>query len=82
LRRSHLILESCLENISRRSCGGILRTLKFEDPSKPKEIVQIDACPHGMKYSKQNGDDLKFSCRKIKVLIQDEASTQYFKSIS
>ena len=79
--RSHLIVESFLENISRQSCGGVLLTLKSEDPSKPKPIVQIDACPHGMNHSKANGDDLKFSCQKLQVLSQDEASTQYFKNL-
>jgi hypothetical protein len=76
-----VIIESFAANNSRKSCGGVLLPLKSDDPSKPRQIVQIDCCRHGIDHPEANGDFLKLSCRKLQVILQDEVSIQHFKNL-
>ncbi|CAF1040160.1 unnamed protein product [Adineta steineri] len=81
LRDSHLLIESNIINQDRRACPGVILTLKFTGPSTPKQIIQFKPCVHGINHPEAQGDFLKFTCRKIQVLIQDEASTKYYRSL-
>jgi hypothetical protein len=81
VRPSHLIIESWDVNNSRNSCGGVILVLTNKDPSKPRKIVQIDPCIHGINHPDANGNFLKYSCRKIQVLIEDEAAMQYYEKL-
>jgi hypothetical protein len=81
IRDEHLTIEKYIINNSRKSCGGVTLTLKSDGASKPKRIMEIHPCPHGIDHPEANGDDLKFSCRKLQILLQDEASSQHFKSL-
>jgi hypothetical protein len=81
LRREHLIIESMKENASRRSCPGVILILQPQGPSKPKKIMQIKPCHHGINHQKAKGNFLKFSCRKIQVMIEDDSSIQYIKNV-
>jgi hypothetical protein len=81
VRPSHLILERWEDNNRRKSCGGVVLVLKNKDPSKPKKIVQIDPCIHGIDHPAANGNFLKYSCRKLQVLIIDEAAMEYYETL-
>ncbi|CAF0928558.1 unnamed protein product [Adineta steineri] len=65
LRASHLTLESMGMNLSRKSCPGVILTLKCTGPSTPKQIVQHKPCVYGINHPEAQGDFFKFSCRKI-----------------
>jgi hypothetical protein len=73
-----LIIENFDINNSRKACGGVILTLKSQGPSKPKQIIKFDPCFHGMNHPEANGNFLKFCCRKLQVMIDDEPSTQHY----
>ncbi|CAF4051112.1 unnamed protein product, partial [Adineta steineri] len=79
LRASDLTLESMGMNLSRKSCPGVILTLKCTGPSTPKHIIQFKPCVHGINHPEVQADFLKFSCRKIQILIQDKVSKQHYR---
>ncbi|CAF0873257.1 unnamed protein product [Adineta steineri] len=81
LRDSHLLIESNINNKDRRACPDVILALKFTGPSIPKQIIQFKPCVLGINHPEAQGDFLKFTCRKIEVLIQDEVSTKYYRSL-
>jgi hypothetical protein len=75
-----VIIENFNIKDSQKACAGVVLTLRRQDPTTPMEVIIIDHCLHGINHPEANGDFLKLSCRKIQVMIQDEASIQYFKN--
>ncbi len=76
VRIEHLTTENQKENLSRIWCPGVILTLKG------KHIVEVTPCKHGIKNKKANDDFLKFTCRKITVMVQDRAATDYYRNLS
>ncbi|CAF1402876.1 unnamed protein product [Adineta steineri] len=56
LRESHLTLESMGMNLSRKSCPGVILTLKCNGPSTLKLIIQYKPCVHGINHPEVQGD--------------------------
>jgi hypothetical protein len=67
--------------MGRRACPDVILILKSQGPSTPKQILQIEPCPYGVNHPEANGNFLKFTCRKVQVMIQDKASIKYFKNL-
>ncbi|CAF1523851.1 unnamed protein product [Adineta steineri] len=73
LRPEHLIIENMAMNVSRLACPGVILILQNQEPNTPKKIMQIKPCQHGINHRNASGNFLKFSCRKIQVMIEDAA---------
>jgi hypothetical protein len=74
----HLVLESFVTNDSRARYDGIMILIRLATPTSPARIVKSQPCEHGKKYSKDNGDDFEYSCRKIRVIIMSAKSLNFF----
>jgi hypothetical protein len=82
LRDEHLVVESMQINQDRRLCNGIILVLQSNGPSTPKEVLQVQPCVHGANHRQTRGNFLRYSCRKIQVIIQDAACRNYFNTLS
>jgi hypothetical protein len=81
IRKEHLAVESCSINLSRQGCQGVTLMLRSQGQLTPKKILEVYPCYHGINRPDANGNYLTFSCRKIEVMIQDQASIEFFQTI-
>ncbi|CAF1260351.1 unnamed protein product [Adineta steineri] len=81
LRPEHLIIENMAMNGSRLACPGVILILQNQEPNTPKKIMQIKPCQHGINRRNASGNFLKFSCRKIQVMIEDADTIEYIKKL-
>jgi hypothetical protein len=74
-------MESFLANVARQNCSGVILTLKSNRPTIPKHIIAITPCRHGLNHPEADGDYLKYTCRKMQVMIQHQAATNYYETL-
>ncbi|CAF1433495.1 unnamed protein product [Adineta steineri] len=74
----HLVIENFDINLSRSRCEGVTLLVRPRNETSPGQIFQAAACRHGIN---DDDDDLKNSCRKLKIYVQDESSINYCKSL-
>jgi len=71
ISKTHLCVETSEQNYQRNHCKGI-RIHIHRHATGESILSQVDACIHGKTHKKANGDELKYSCRKIQAIITDD----------
>jgi hypothetical protein len=74
-------MESFKINYDRQSCPGVILTLKPKGQSTSKQTIHVKSCEHGTDHPDAKGDPLKYTCRKIQLMIKTEQSTKYFQNL-
>ncbi len=74
----HLIIETQEENLSRQACFSVLIQMYEETPGNYC-ITQVTPCIHEKKVKGDLKEQLKYSCRKIRITIANNQCVQSFK---
>ena len=76
LRSEHLTIEPFISaNLPRKKCDGVM--LIVRDAS----IIRFDPCMHGINHPDANGDSLRFSCRKLRLVSLNSQAIRYIDSV-
>ncbi|CAF1203541.1 unnamed protein product [Adineta steineri] len=76
--KQHIIIESEEDNQSRQTCFGVLLQV-HQSGSDIGCIVKIKPCFHGRKLNTNLHDQVKYSCRKIQVVISEQEHEELYK---
>ncbi len=80
IRDDHVVIESASISGSRQHCDGLIISLAPYGLTTAKHVIQIHECNHGAKHPYAGGDFLRYSCRKIRVVLLDGVAMAYLRN--